>query len=336
MSNAPVKDITSCDCVKLGCGTCINHEKRIERLEFDLTTLRSQLFFPNESEIARNTENALRFALDNQGSGSSSQSFNGNSGPTQLPQAGRKVDQQTASGNAKASQGHSALPSQPMGRASEPKIPARTMVPARGREETKTGQKNDRPALRASSKEFVVKKSVEGTEAIDSIVRGIQRPKYSSTCYINAAIQALFHVQGFSNFLESNSFNKDRHPLLLLLQKLHRHCRSTQGRESVNGPLSNREIIDCLNSKGTSINPKRQGDSTEFFERLVEEVAHETRNGTGWRGRADVKELLRANIVCTVACKECGQGDIVDYTHTTVHLEHPGRPGRYDDLKEST
>ena len=63
MSNAPVKDITSCDCVKLGCGTCINHEKRIERLEFDLTTLRSQLFFPNESEIARDTENALRFAL---------------------------------------------------------------------------------------------------------------------------------------------------------------------------------------------------------------------------------------------------------------------------------
>ena len=124
------------------------------------------------------------------------------------------------------------------------------MVPARGREETKTGQKNDRPALRASSKEFVVKKSIEGTEAIDSIVRGIQRPKYSSTCYINAAIQALFHVQGFSNFLESNSFNKDRHPLLLLLQKLHRHCRSTQGRESVNGPFSNREIIDCLNSKG--------------------------------------------------------------------------------------
>ena len=87
-------------------------------------------------------------------------------------------------------------------------------------------------------------------------------------------------------------------------------------------PSSNREIIDCLNSKGTSINPKRQGDSTEFFERLVEEVAHETRNGAGWRGRADVKELLRANIICTVACKECGHGDIVDYTHTTVHLEH--------------
>ena len=207
-----VKNIISCDCVKLGCGTCINHEKQIGRLESDLTNLRSQLFVPNESEIARDFENALKTALNNQGSGSSSQSFNGNSGPTQPPQAGHKVDQQTASSNAEASQGQGALPSQPMSRTSELKIPARTVVLARGREGTMTGQKNDRPALRASSKEFVVKERIEGTEANDTIVRGIQRPKYSSTCYINAAIQALFHVRGFSNFLEGNSFNKDHHP----------------------------------------------------------------------------------------------------------------------------
>ena len=34
------------------------------------------------------------------------------------------------------------------------------------------------------------------------------------------------------------------------------------------------------------------------------------------------KELLKANIICTIACKECGHGNIIDYTHTTVHLEH--------------
>jgi hypothetical protein len=90
----------------------------------------------------------------------------------------------------------------------------------------------------------------------------------------------------------------------------------------VNGPFSNGEIIDCLISKGISINPKRQEDSTEFFERLVEEVASETGDDADWRGRVDVRELLRASIVCTVACKECKHGDIVDYTHTTVHLEH--------------
>jgi len=185
-----------------------------------------------------------------------------------------------------------------------------------------TGQKNDRPVLRASSKEFVVEKNAGGTEANDTIVRGIQRPKYNSTCYINAAIQALFHVQGFSSFLEGNVFNKDRHPLLLQLQKLLRHCRSTQGKKSMGGPFSNRDIIDCLNSRGISVNPKRQEDSTEFFERLVEEVADEARNGADWRSRMDINELLRANIACTVACKECGQGDIIDYTHTTVHLEH--------------
>jgi ubiquitin C-terminal hydrolase len=183
-----------------------------------------------------------------------------------------------------------------------------------------TGQKNDRPALRASSKEFAVKERVEGIEANDTIVRGIQR--LGSTCYINAAIQALFHVQGFPNFLEENIFNKDHHPLLLQLQKLHRHCRSTQRKKSVDGSFSNKGVIDCLNSKRININPKKQEDSTEFFERLVEEVANETRNGTEWQVRTDVKELLRADIACTVACKECGRGDIVDYTHTTVRLEH--------------
>ena len=105
----------------------------------------------------------------------------------------------------------------------------------------------------------------------------------------------------------------------------------------MSGPFSNREIIECLNSKGFSINPKKQEDSTEFFERLVEEVADETRAGTEWRSRTDIKELLRANITCTVACKECGHGDIVDYTHTTVHLEHTqAGQAEYDDLKEGT
>jgi ubiquitin C-terminal hydrolase len=107
----------------------------------------------------------------------------------------------------------------------------------------------------------------------------------------------------------------------LQLQRLYRHCRSTQGGKSASGSSSNREIIDCLNSKGFGINPKRQEDSTEFFERLVEEVANETRSGAEWRSVVDVKELLRANIACTVACKGCGHGDVVDYTHTTVHLE---------------
>jgi len=90
----------------------------------------------------------------------------------------------------------------------------------------------------------------------------------------------------------------------------------------VNGPFSNRGIVDCLNSKGININPKKQEDSIEFFERLVGEVANETGASTEWRSKADVEELLRANITCTVACKECGHGRIVDHTHTTVHLEH--------------
>jgi ubiquitin C-terminal hydrolase len=273
--------------VKLGCGACIDHEKRIGRLESDLSTLRSQLFVPEGSEIARDTGS-----------------------------------QRTASGNVGASQGHGALPPQSRGRASELRIPGQDAVLARGREGIVTEQKSGRPALRASSKEFMVQERDGRTEAKDAIVRGIQRPKYSSTCYINAAIQALLHVQGFSSFLEDNSFNRDLHPLLLQLQKLHRHCRSTQGRSSVSSPFSNREIIECLNSKGFSINPKRQEDSTEFFERLVEGVAEETRAGTGWRSRADVKELLTADMVCTVVCKECRQGRVVDHTHTTVHLEH--------------
>jgi ubiquitin C-terminal hydrolase len=287
VGNAPIKDTSSCDCVRLGCGTCVDHEKRIGRLESDLSALRSQLFIPNEREFAQGIEN-----------------------------------QQFALGNVRASQGHGALPPQLRDEASEPRIPGQNMVLARGREGTVNGQRNGKPALRASSKEFIVKEPDGGTEAKDTIVRGIQRPKYSSTCYINAAIQALFHVRGFSSFLEDNSFNRDLHPLLLQLQKLHRHCRSTQGRSSLSGPFSNREVIECLNSKGFSINPKRQEDSTEFFERLVEGVADETRAGTGWRSRADVKELLTAEMVCTVACKECRQGRVVDHTHTTVHLEH--------------
>jgi ubiquitin C-terminal hydrolase len=90
----------------------------------------------------------------------------------------------------------------------------------------------------------------------------------------------------------------------------------------MSGPFSNREIIECLNFKGFSINPKKQEDSTEFFERLVEGVAEETETGTGWRSKVDVKELLRADIICTVTCKECRRGRIIDHTHTTVHLEH--------------
>jgi ubiquitin C-terminal hydrolase len=192
---------------------------------------------------------------------------------------------------------------------------------ARGREAAANGQRSAKPALRASSREFIVKGRGGGAEAGGTVVRGIQRPKYSSTCYVNAALQALFHVQGFSNFLEGHNFGKDRHPLLLQLQKLYHRCRSTQGGRSANGSSSNKEVIDCLNLKGININPKRQEDSTEFFERLVEEVASETRNDTEWRGVMDVKEMLRANIACTVACKTCGHGDVVDYTHTTVHLE---------------
>jgi hypothetical protein len=151
--------------VKLGCGTCINPEKQIERLESDLANLRGQLFIPDESTS----------------------------------------------------------------KATEPKAPVLASDLARGREEVATKQANGRPVLRASSKEFVAKQRIVEARTNSVAVRGIQRPKYSSTCYINAAVQALFHVQGFSDFLESNSFSKDHHPLLLQLQKLYGHCRSARG-----------------------------------------------------------------------------------------------------------
>ena len=160
-------------------------------------------------------------------------------------------------------------------------------------------------------------------EANNIKVQGIQRLKYSSTCYINAAVQALFSIQEFSDLLESNQLDKSNHPLIFQLQKLYQHCRLSSRQKHASKDLSNKELIDCLNSKKMKIIPERQEDSAEFFENLVEEITNELgKKNTGLMNVPDIKELLKANLVCTVSCKECENGYIIDHAHLIVHLEN--------------
>jgi len=65
-----------------------------------------------------------------------------------------------------------------------------------------------------------------------AVVRGIQRHKTSSTCYINAAVQMLFNIDEFSNFVKSDQFDNGRQPLLAQLQKLYHHCRPITEQQS--------------------------------------------------------------------------------------------------------
>lgn len=103
---------------------------------------------------------------------------------------------------------------------------------------------------------------------------------------------------------------------------LREYCRSTPGQNPIYRNFSNKELLDCLKSKKMDINPLRQEDSTEFSQRLLEEAISEMSKNTGWRSSSDVKGLLKANIVCTIACTECGHENIVDYTNSTIHLEY--------------
>jgi ubiquitin C-terminal hydrolase len=280
---------SSFDCIKHGCESCISLKQRVENLEAELLAVKHRhedlkKMVPDKTKIIDELRSALK-----------------NPHPTQ------SVTIQA--------------PSQPNNKTSEPGSSSQT-VTIRGRSGPVADPKKDKPKLRTSSKEFDTSEYHKKSEMSNIAVRGIHRLKYSSTCYINAAIQTLFSIQEFSDFLKSNKFDRSHHPLLLQLQKLHQHCRSTLGQKSTSSYFSNKELIDYLNSKKVVINPEKQEDSTEFFERLVEEVTDEMRKNTEWRNIPNVKELLKANIICTIACKECGHGNIIDYTHTTVHLEH--------------
>jgi len=95
-------------------------------------------------------------------------------------------------------------------------------------------------------------------------------------------------------------------------------------RNTSNSQVSNKELIDCLRKKGLNINPGRQEDSTEFFERLIEEMAKEldrTQNER-WPKTFCFENLLQANIIETIICRKCDNQRTVDHSHTTINLEN--------------
>jgi len=156
------------------------------------------------------------------------------------------------------------------------------------------------------------------------VVRGIERFELSSTCYINAAVQALFNIQELSSFLANNQFDNKHHPLLSQLKGLLSHCRPASKQKVPTPRVSNKELINCLNStKKLGINPDRQEDSTEFLGKLVEEIEEELKNpfNLKWKEKPGLRNLLWANLSEFTVCKECKNENWVSNSGTVVRLE---------------
>ena len=289
--NADLTSKACCDCTKQGCKHCSDLTQRIERLEAELLAVKERHedlkeLIPSRAEITREIKDGLEFLGTTQGT------------TTHIPS--QLVDKNPVLNS-------SQLPEA-----------------SRGRTKTVTDPKNENPKLRASSKEFISNNHIQPRipETNDVAVRGIHRSKYSSTCYINAAVQALFKVQEFSDFLKNNQFDKSHHPLLAQLQRLYLHCRLSSGQKSTNANISNNVLVDCLNLKKMKLAPERQEDSIEFLENLVEVISDEMRKSSGLQRMPSLRALLKADLVCAVSCRECGNGDVIDHAYITVHLEN--------------
>jgi len=156
------------------------------------------------------------------------------------------------------------------------------------------------------------------------VVQGIQRTK--STCYINAAIQALFTIQEFTQFIKENRFDRNNHPLLHKLQRLHHHCRQNPPQISTKQYTSNQELINCLNQKKKmNIDSKKQEDSIEFFEKIIKEIQKEMMikvAGITWKKKPDILNLLQTNLFEIIRCQRCRNERVVDYSHITLRLEN--------------
>ena len=164
-------------------------------------------------------------------------------------------------------------------------------------------------------------------------MKGIRRTNYSSTCYINTALQTLFNFKKLSNFIKSNRFDDKDYPLLLQLQKLYNQCRSTTEEKQVSQYVSNKGLINCLRSKNLNINSQTQEDSTEFFETLIREIVKELTKTpkTAWKNPMNILDLLSTNIFEIEICQECRKELTVDHSNIAVDLETAGH-----DQKDTT
>jgi ubiquitin C-terminal hydrolase len=277
--------------VELGCKPCISHGQRIDSLEAVLSEVRKQL-----EDLKKVMSNKVK---------SQCEAKNDVKSPNTAP----NISSQSSSRS--------------IGKTKRPQKPSQ---PEAIKKQFSTVSKSDstKPKLKVSSDSFDANhKYSERVDKDRAVVAGIQRMKLSSTCYINAAVQTLFNFQEFSNFVKSNQFDRNRHSLLLQLQKLYHHCRLNKEQKSSIQCVSNKELIDCLYSKKLNISLKRQNDSVEFFESLIEEIVKEIESvsSTRWRNTIDIKGLLSADILESTTCQICKNGNIVDYSNITVNLK---------------
>jgi len=171
-SKGPVKS-SSCNCVELGCETCVNHDKRIEKLESELSALKMRhedlkRLIPDKEELLKYVRDGSEILTATQASKAS-------------PQLPKKLTE-----------------AKPLLQAGSPKVQ---------NEKRKNSYKNvtSKPKAKIVSEDpKTTPSSTKSKSGARTVIRGIERFELSSTCYLNAAVQALFSIQELSSFLANN------------------------------------------------------------------------------------------------------------------------------------